>query len=114
VNPGKRVCHARVQCAVIVPQRIPQRLAHARPLVEQFVEIAKRHNLSRLEATLLFTHHSCAPYVVFGVNTLAELQQVVEVSTHLDLMNIDCVAVVKTAFQNIDRAIVNPSLWSRD
>ncbi len=95
------------------PERIPPHLSHARPLVEQFANIAKRYELSRLEATLLFAYQSKADHVVFGVDTLAQLEKILGMSERFTTANPGYIKEIREAFQNVDRSIVNPSLWSK-
>lgn len=95
------------------PDRIPAHLAHARPLVEKFVEIAQRHRLSPLEAALVFAYCSRASYVVFGAETSAQLKEILAIGERLPAMNTNCVEEIREAFPTVDRAIVNPSLWNR-
>lgn len=95
------------------PNRIPPHLAHARPLVEKFVEIAQRHRLSPLEATLVFAYRSRASYVVFGAETSTQLKEILAIGERLPSMNTNCIEEIREAFPTVDRAIVNPSLWNR-
>lgn len=95
------------------PDRIPPNLAPARPLVEKFVKIAQRHRLSPLEAALVFAYRSRASYVVFGAETNAQLKEILAVGERLPSMDTDCVEEIQEAFPTVDRAIVNPSLWSK-
>lgn len=95
------------------PDQIPQHLAHARPLIELFTEIARRYDLSPLEASLLFAYRSQASYVVFGTETSAQLKEILAIRERLPFMATECVAEIRKAFPEVDRAIVNPSLWNR-
>lgn len=95
------------------PDQIPPYLAHARPLVETFADIAKRYRLTPLEAAFLFAYRSRASYVVFGAETNAQLKEILAIGERLHAMTADCVAKIRKAFSAVDRAIVNPSLWNR-
>lgn len=95
------------------PDQVPPHLARARALVETFTEIAKRHQLSPLEAALLFAYRSRASYMVFGAETSAQLKEILAVGERLPFMNADSVEEMRKAFSVADRAIVNPSLWNR-
>ncbi len=94
------------------PERIPPHLARARPHVKQFADIARRHNTSRLEAALLFACNSRADSVVFGVETLSQLKEILSITARFHSAGTDCVKEISDTFQNIDTTIVNPSLWS--
>ena len=91
---------------------IPARLAHARPLVLKFGEIARRHELTRVEAALLFAYRCPADHIVFGVETLAQLKDIISIEERSESFGEKCVAELRDAFTDVDRAIVNPSLWS--
>ncbi|TSC69814.1 MAG: oxidoreductase [Parcubacteria group bacterium Gr01-1014_49] len=95
------------------PDQIPLRLAHARPLVEKFIEIAKRYQLSPIEAALLFSYRSRASHIVFGAETSAQLKGILTIGGRLPSMSTECVEDLRKAFPAVDRAIVNPSLWNR-
>lgn len=95
------------------PDQIPPNLAHARPLVEKFADIAKRYRFVPLEAALLFAYRSRASYVVFGAETNAQLKEILTIGERLPFMATECVAEIRKAFSEVDRAIVNPSLWSK-
>lgn len=95
------------------PERIPPHLAQARPLVERFVEIAGKYGLSPVEAALLFSFRSKASYVVFGAETSAQVKEILAIGERLPSLDVACVEELRKAFPNVDRAIVNPSLWER-
>ncbi|MCR4325585.1 MAG: aldo/keto reductase [Patescibacteria group bacterium] len=93
------------------PERIPPHLSHARSLVERFQEIVARHNLSPAEAALIFARtRSRADYVVFGVESLSQLEEDIRSGSMKD----DALArELEENFQDTSRGIVNPSLWSK-
>ena len=95
------------------PAHIPPHLAHARTLLEKFADISKRHGLSRLEAALTFAYNSRADYIVFGVETLAQLQDVLALDVQVLVSNNGFLKEVSSTFRNVEIAIVNPSLWNK-
>lgn len=94
------------------PDQIPPHLAHARPLVETFTDIAKRYQLSPLEAALLFSYRSRASHIVFGAETSAQLKEILAIGERRPSMSTECVEEMRKAFSTVDRTIVNPSLWN--
>ncbi len=97
---------------VMEPARIPPHLSHARALVERFAQIAERRHMSRLEASLMFSYHSVAEHVVFGVETRSQLEEVLSAVERFASADTNYAKEIKDAFCHIDHAIVNPSLWS--
>lgn len=97
---------------VMRPEQVPLHLAQALPHLETFIDIARQHGLSQVQAALLFSLHACpAQYIVFGVKTLAQLEEIL-VAALVELPP-GFVEAVKEHFEKVDCAIVNPSLWSK-
>ncbi len=93
------------------PADVPPHLLHARPYLEQFIAIANHYKLSQLQASLLFALHGNAQYVVFGVKRLAQLEEILEAAkTPVPDGFIDA---VRAGIQNVDEAVINPSVWKR-
>lgn len=91
--------------------KIPTGVAGAKPLVKRFEQIAKRHHFSRLEASILFSYcHYGIDYVVFGVDTLRQLEQIMEVIKKADRFK-TCFNELHGLFRGIERKIIIPSLW---
>lgn len=97
------------------PGSLPPHLLYARPQLEQFIEITQRHRISRVEASLLFTHIHCpADRIVFGVETLPQLKETIAVGKQFSSSIGDSwVKEIVECFKGTDRAIVNQSLWNR-
>lgn len=91
------------------PAAIPAHLAYARPFIERFRDIAARHGKTPAEAALLLVRSSRADHIVFGVETLSQLEKGLAAMKMTD----DSVAEeLKNSFEDMPRSIVNPSLWS--
>ncbi len=93
------------------PEKLPPHLSEARPHLEKFIEIAKRHGLSQLEAALIFVHHSRADHIVFGAETEEQLSQILGIMKDAASAS-ELVKEIEDGFQGIDKSIVTPSLWN--
>ncbi len=94
------------------PDQLPEHLASLAPLLEKFIDIAKRHNLTQTEASLHFVNSAChAEHIVFGVETLAQLTEDISIKTVQ--FNSSFVAEIQKTFGNLNRGAINPSLWSK-
>ena len=94
------------------PEKIPGHLSAARPFVERFKDIAGRYDVSTIEAALLFVYaHHGVDHVVFGVETLSQLQEISSIVPHS--VQGGMVEEMKGAFSDIPDVIRNPSLWNR-
>ncbi|HCR52262.1 TPA: aldo/keto reductase [Candidatus Kaiserbacteria bacterium] len=98
---------------VMPPERVPEHLSYVRPYLLQFAEIAQRHNLSPAWAALLFVKEHCrAQQVVFGVETLPQLEEDKAIMNEL-ASGAKWASEIETAFRQMNRGAINPSLWSR-
>jgi aryl-alcohol dehydrogenase-like predicted oxidoreductase len=99
---------------VMEPERVPERLAHARPHVRTFQGICAEHGVRPAEAALRFALESPADYVVFGVDTMAQLEADLAVAkddpspTWLALKD-----ALTDALRDLPEAVVVPSLWAK-
>lgn len=95
------------------PDQLPEHLSHIRPHLEQFTDIITRHQVPPAEAALLFAkEHSQADYIVFGVDTSAQLTEDVDIIARSSSTNKSgWIAELKDAFKNLNRGAINPSLW---
>lgn len=94
------------------PSELPKHLVTLRPQLERFIEIATRHGLTQTEAALRFVRTACrADYIVFGVDTLAQLREDVGIETSSP--DGDWVTEIREAFKDLNRGAINPSLWSK-
>lgn len=94
------------------PGQVPPHLVHAKLHVEKFIAIAHQYGLTQAQAALLFALHGCpAQQVVFGVKTLAQLEE--NLATASTKVPSGFIEAVKKIGGTLDRAVVNPSLWSK-
>lgn len=93
---------------------IPQNLEIAKDYLKIFDEIIKHHNISRVEAAMLFSYNnSNIDYLVFGVDNLAQLKQ------NINLINAkinfkECMNQLLANFKNVEKNIIIPSLWAKE
>lgn len=93
------------------PDKVPKNLCEARPWLEKFQSVAEEHSFSRKEAAFLFgLSHQGIDYVVFGVDTKEQLLENLEIVNKLDDFQ-DCYEKLQGLFRNVDRKLINPSLW---
>lgn len=96
------------------PEDIPSHLATARPYVQRFIEVTARHQLSPLEASLLFVlSRPGIDHVVFGVDTRLQLGELCSIaSRHADAgLSKSLMSELRDVPHEIPYGIVNPSLW---
>jgi len=92
------------------PAKLPSHLADAKESLGVFIGIANKYNFSQTQAALLFSLHACrAERIVFGVETLAQLEEILDTSR--TPVPAGFIEAVKTHVQISDPAIVNPNLW---
>jgi len=93
--------------------KVPQNLSGAVPLIQRFEQIVGQYNFSRLEAALLYSYcHKGIDYVVFGVDTVQQLRQIIDVANKQNQFE-NCFEALWGQFTKIDRKIIVPSLWMR-
>lgn len=92
------------------PERIPDALAHARPHVEKFRDIAASHGLLPIEAAFMFVlAHRHIDHVVFGVERKSQLEQVISVVQKNS--SASCITELSRAFDEMETTIIDPTLW---
>ena len=90
---------------------LPNTLLEARSLLEKFQSISDGHGFTRKEAALLYgLEHPGIDYVVFGVDTLSQLEENLQIAKRLGEFKA-CYEALHGAFRDVDRKIINPSLW---
>ena len=90
---------------------LPNHLREARPWLEKFQSVVEEHSFSRKEAAFLFgLNHPGIDYVVFGVDTKMQLLENLEIVNKVDDFQ-DCYETLQGMFRNVDRRLINPSLW---
>lgn len=93
------------------PTQLPTYLAHARPYLEAFSAVAKKFSLSKVQAALLFALHAQQTYyVVFGVKTLAQLEEIIAAAKMpLPVGYIEAVHALPVPPADV----YNPTLWQK-
>ena len=93
------------------PSELPEHLSYLRPHLERFIAIAAKRDLTPREAALRFADSaSRASHIVFGVDTLSQLKENLNIVPSLD---VELVAEIKKAFRNLNHGAINPSMWSK-
>lgn len=97
------------------PGIIAEHLEHTKGHIEKFRSIAEKYHLSPYEASLIYVYQrSHIEHIVFGVETLQQLDDIFRVAKMAAAGSYaDFSAEISQAFKNIDRAVVNPSLWGK-
>lgn len=94
-------------------KEIPDSLSGAKEYLKEFDDIICRYGLSRLEAALAFSaSQPGVDYIVFGVDTIEQLNETMSVAASLG-EHFDCVAALQDRFLNIEKNIIFPSLWKK-
>ena len=94
------------------PEALPPHLAVARPQLEQFIELSKQYGLSQLEAALLFAYSSRAQHVIFGAESQTQVAEILSIVERKE-MPVDLEKEIRESFQNVERAILDPRLWTK-
>jgi aryl-alcohol dehydrogenase-like predicted oxidoreductase len=93
------------------PEAIPEHLVEAVPFVTRFQDICSTHRISPLAGALAYVaSQQYIHHVVFGVETLAQLEEILDVS---EKISGPCVADLQNAFDAVDERILNPSVWRK-
>ena len=92
---------------------IPENLIKVKEYLKYFDEIIAKYNLTRQEASLLFSlQQSKNDFIVFGVDTMEQLVENCRIATSNIKMD-NCITELKKEFGMTDRSIVIPSLWKK-
>lgn len=92
--------------------RIPAHLQDAVPYLDMFDKLLQKYGLDKAEALLQFvTQEQSIDYLVFGVDTEKQLEEDILRCREKDIP-MEFVEEVKKSFQDIDKSIIFPSLWS--
>jgi len=96
------------------PDALPAPLARARPYLEKFIAIAQNAGLSQSEAALMFAlEHGRADYVVFGTETVHQLQEIVAIARSSSSRAGEWMEEAKDAFADVPLDIIDPSVWNK-
>ena len=94
------------------PNSLPMHLSLAKPHIEQFRKIAVTHALSPLETALLYVDsHPGISHIIFGVETVAQLDEINAAWNKRDA-HAECIRALSGTFVDVDESIVNPRAWS--
>lgn len=95
------------------PGQLPYHLTKARPYIERFCQIIARHRYTSEEGAMLYSYcHPGIDYVVFGVDSEAQLVQNLKVCDMAETFDA-CWKELHSKFPEVPREIVVPSLWAR-
>ncbi len=93
--------------------QLPYHLTKARPYIEKFCQIIAWHRYTSEEGAMLYSYcHPGIDYVVFGVDSEAQLVQNLKVCEMAKAFNA-CWKELHGEFSEVPREIVVPSLWAR-
>jgi aryl-alcohol dehydrogenase-like predicted oxidoreductase len=99
--------------------KVPVHLSHAIKYLKEFDKSIGKYNLSRLQASLLFSYlNNDFSFVVFGVDNIDQLEQDIKIIENIKLKDDakirGCIKELKAKLSNIEKSIVMPSLWKKD
>lgn len=98
---------------VLRPEAIPERLAHARPFIQTFWQLCEDFGMAPAEAALRFALDGPADAVVFGVDSISQLEQNLTVATSAAPILWQAMRnALSEALQQLPDAVVVPSLWA--
>lgn len=87
------------------------KLPNAYSYVQKFQEIAVKYSFSPGEAAFLCSYcHPYIQYVLFGVDTIQQLNENLQIITKAEHFH-DCYFEIMSEFTNVPVEILNPSLW---
>ena len=96
---------------LMAPEQLPPHLQKAGLYVEKFRQIVANNHYATEEGAMLYSYcHPGIDYVVFGVDTEAQLIKNIEICEKAERFNA-CWKELHGAFVNVPREIVVPSLW---
>ena len=93
-------------------ESVPPHLSAARPHLEKFIEMSRRHGLSPLEAALLFAYNSRAQHVIFGAESSAQVADILSIIEGKK-MPVDLRREIRESFRDVETAILDPRLWTK-
>lgn len=97
---------------LMAPQEVPEHLAPARSVVEEFQRLAGAHGLSPLEAALRFAARSYAGAgMLFGAETPEQVRA--NVAAYSTVVSESFIAEARQRFTAVPEQILNPSLWGK-
>lgn len=92
--------------------KVPSNLVTVKPLISNFIDVCKKHDVSRFEACMYYTiYNTKINYLVFGVDNLSQLKEIIK--TFDNKFDKLLVSELYENFCNIEEKIVNPSMWDK-
>lgn len=93
-------------------ERIPKHLNHVIPYIEKFEKLLDKYSVNKVNALIQFVvQESKIDYLVFGVDTKEQLLQDIGVYQGKSISK-ELIKELKEAFEDIEKSIIFPSLWS--
>ena len=93
------------------PEQLSPHLQKAGPYIEKFRQIVAKNHYALEEGAMLYSYcHPGIDYVVFGVDTEAQLIKNIEICEKAESFNA-CWKTLNGAFFGVPREIIVPSLW---
>lgn len=92
---------------------VPSTMEEAKAYLKEFQHLTDKHNVSRMEAAFLFSYQNPdIDCLVFGVDNLEQLTEDFRFAAKpSDIEN--CLAELRTRFQDISKSVIFPSLWTK-
>lgn len=92
-------------------EKLEAKMPEAVAYIAKFDKICKSFGFTRKEAAFLFCYcHPAIDYVVFGVDTVAQLNENVTLIKRRECFQ-DCYKTLYGTFTNVKNEIINPSMW---
>ncbi len=96
------------------PEQLPEQLMKARPYIEKFRQIVAENQYTPEEGAMLYScYHPGIDYVVFGVDTEAQLTRNLKICGKAEGFSV-CWKELYGAFLDVPREVIVPSLWKID
>ena len=91
---------------------IPEHLQMAVPYLKTMESILKRYDTDKVSAILQFVkYENEIDYLVFGVEKIEQLQEDIQKASQADVPE-ECIMQLKKEIDNVEQAIIFPSLWA--
>lgn len=92
--------------------KIPDRVSHAKDVLEDFNQLIEIHGVDRTETLIGFVkNQKYIDYLVFGVDNVEQLEEDIQVFNDKkinDFMKCE----IQKRYANIEKSVIIPSLWS--
>lgn len=92
------------------PDKLPKKIQFAKDYLSAYLNICNKYCISPLEAAIGYVaQKSGIDYVVFGVDSLTQLEEYISIKD-LNLSN-EMICELGKTFENVEEKLVNPSMW---